>query len=433
MKKMILTRDGATVAPQFDLLTGLKTRAALREAIEAQVRRSVATRLPLGLVMLDIDRFKVVNYGYGERYGDLLLQQISTLLTRSLRKDHQVGRWGGQEFLCLLPDADIATTDTIAEHLRAAIESLTLEADSYNIHTSASFGVANFPEDAADAQQLIAASGAAMYEAKNTGRNRVIHASQPRGQLFGLGRLLDSALREQRVVPAYQPIVDLRTGAVVAEEALARIVSPDHSVMPAEYFIEAARQLQTTYQIDRAVMSRVFSHCVGKSRDAPSLSYFVNISGNLLRHPEVVTELLNRAREACLACGDRIKEIKPLVIEITERELLDDIDSARNMLRPFIDFGLRLALDDFGSGYSSFKYLADLPFSFLKIEGTLIQRVREKRVRTIVQGMQNTASDLGITTLAEFVEDAETAAIVRDIGIDWAQGYYYGRPELVSS
>lgn len=418
------------MVPPLDPLTGLKTRSAFRESIDFQVTRSNATHASFGLVMLDIDRFKVVNYGYGEQYGDMLLQQLATLLTRSLRKDDQVGRWGGQEFMCLLPETDAATTDRIAEHLRAAIESFTLEAGPYHIHTSASFGVASFPADAEDAQRLIAASGAAMYQAKNAGRNRIMHASQPHGQLFGLGRLLDSALREQRVVPAYQAIVDLKTGAVVAEEALARILTPDHSVTPAEHFIEAARQLQMTYQIDRAIMSQVFARRLGQSRDVPNLSYFVNISGNLLRHPEVVDELLGSAREACSSDDDTIRAIKPIVIEITERELLHDIDSARDMLRPFIDFGLRLALDDFGSGYSSFKYLADLPFSFLKIEGTLIQRVREKRVRTIVQGMQNTASDLGITTLAEFVEDAETADIVRDIGVDWAQGYYYGRPEL---
>lgn len=385
---------------------------------------------PLGLIMLDLDRFKVINYGYSERCGDLLLQEVSTLIAQTLRAGDQVGRWGGQEFLCLLPGADCKITDSIAEQLRQAIESLTLNAEGYEIHVTASLGAACFPEDASNTGQLIAACGAAMYQAKNTGRNRVTHADALHGQVFGLGKLLDSALREHRVVPAYQPIVDLNSGAIVADEALARVVNADQAPLAAEHFIEAARQLQVTYQIDRAIIISVIKHCVQNLRAAPNMAHFVNISGNLLRHPKVVSEILDAARIHCAACSDLTGPTKPLVIEITERELLHDIDATRNMLRPFLDFGMRLALDDFGSGYSSFKYLADLPFSFVKIEGTLIQRIREKRVRTIVQGIQKAASDLGLVTVAEFVESEEIAAIVRTTGVDWAQGYYYGLPEI---
>ncbi|MHB8454416.1 MAG: putative bifunctional diguanylate cyclase/phosphodiesterase [Acidiferrobacterales bacterium] len=426
----ILSTDGSINTQLLDPLTGLKTRTAFRDIIESQLKQSNGTRRPFGLIMLDLDRFKVVNYGYGEHYGDLLLQQIADLLVRSLRKIDQISRWGGQEYLCLLPDTDAETMDTIAEDLRQAIESSTLEADNCQIHTSASFGVACYPHDGTDTHSLIAASGAAMYHAKNTGRNRVTHASELHGRLFGLGKTLDAALRDFRVIAAYQPIVDLKTGEVVAEEALARIVTPEQTIMPAGQFIEAACQLQMTYQIDRAVITSVFTRCMQQLRKKPNMAHFVNVSGNLLRHPKVVTELLHAAQETCLACGDLIGPVKPLVIEITERELLDDIEAARNMLRPFIDFGLRLALDDFGSGFSSFKYLADLPFTFLKIEGSLIQRITEKRVRVIVQDIQKTATDLGLITLAEFIETEETANIAREIGIDWAQGYYYGKPEI---
>ena len=129
-------------------------------------------------------------------------------------------------------------------------------------------------------------------------------------------------------------------------------------------------------------------------------------------------------------CGDLIGPLKPIVIEVTERELLDDLPAARNMLQPFLDFGMRLALDDFGSGYSSYKYLADLPFSFLKIEGSLIRRVTEPRIRTIVQGIQRTAADLGLISLAEYIENEQIADIVREIGVDWGQGYHFGKPSL---
>ncbi len=431
MNRSIPAIPGASARP-FDPLTGLKTRATFRELIELEISDSRQSNRQIGMIMLDLDRFKVINYGYSERCGDLLIQNVSTLISQILRENGQVGRWGGQEFLCILPNAGREATDNAAERLRQAIESMTLMADGYEIHASASFGTACFPEDADDAAQLIAACGAAMYQAKNSGRNRVIHADALHGQVFGLGKLLDSALREHRVIPAYQPIVDLNSGSVVAEEALARVVNADKSLLAAEHFIEAARQLQVTYQIDRAIIISTIEHCVRQLPANPQMAHFVNISGNLLHHPKVVSEILDLARNRCLACGDLIGATKPLVIEITERELLHDLDATRNMLRPFLDFGFRLALDDFGSGYSSFKYLADLPFSFVKIEGTLIQRVREKRVRTIVRGIQKAASDLGLITVAEFVESEEVATLVHSIGVDWAQGYYYGLPELAT-
>jgi diguanylate cyclase len=119
-----------------------------------------------------------------------------------------------------------------------------------------------------------------------------------------------------------------------------------------------------------------------------------------------------------------------LVLEITERQLLGDMNAVRAKLAPFLDFGMRLAIDDFGSGYSSFQYLADLPVSFLKIEGSLIKQVKDKRVRQIVRRISDIAKDLELITIAEFVEDAETADILRDLEIDWAQGYLFGRPVL---
>jgi len=119
-----------------------------------------------------------------------------------------------------------------------------------------------------------------------------------------------------------------------------------------------------------------------------------------------------------------------MVIEITEQELVTNIRTTRELLTPFIELGLRLALDDFGSGYSGYRYLADLPLSFLKIDGQLCRRLHEPKVRAIVQGIQNTAEQLGITTLAECVEDRTTETILKDIGVHWAQGYLYGHPKL---
>ncbi len=416
-----------------DPLTGLPDRAAFRALLDAERERSARSQQPFGLIFFDIDRFKVVNYGYGVQHGDVLLMALADLARQALRGADTVGRWGGQEFLCLLPNTGKSVTEHLAERLRAAIEAANVSHAEVELRATASFATACYPEDGDSTDRLLAGLGAALHRAKADGRNRVVPASVLGPQLFGIGRMLSQALREGRVRTAYQPIVNLKTGAAVAEEALARIVSPNGSIIPASAFIDAARELQLSYQIDRAVMLQTFARCVTALRQGSPLAHFVNISGNLLRHPGVVAELLAEAADTCAACADLSGPVKPIVIEVTERELLDDLDATRRMLKPFLDFGMRLALDDFGSGYSSYKYLADLPFSFLKIEGSLILRVAEPRVRTIVQGIQRTAADLGLITLAEYVENEQIADIVREIGIDWGQGYHYGKPVLARS
>ncbi len=412
-----------------DQLTGLLNRAALHEVMEEELGRAAKKGTRLALILFDIDRFKLINYGYGDLHGDLVLQEVAELAEKKLPSNY-LGRWSGQQFLCVLPQTDGDNAATLAEDLRERIQRLILPIDGHSLRISASFGVACFPQDGDLVRTLLAAAEAALYQAKESGRNRVVPAQALKQQIFGMGAMLDAALRENRVVPAYQPIVDLNTGQIVAEEALARIVTRDGRVLEAEDFIEVARQLQLTYKVDRAIIGSTISRCLASLDDGPPRLHFVNISGNLLRNPDVVQELLHSVRKNCEACANRIGKHNPLVIEITEREFLGDIKKAREMLTPFLDFGLRLALDDFGSGYSSFQYLADLPFSYLKIEGSLIQRVREPKVKAILQGIQNTATDLGLTTLAECVESAEIADAVRAIGVDWGQGFHYDRPSL---
>lgn len=407
----------------------LADRGEFQSFLERACDESARSGRPFGLILFDIDRLKIVNYGYGQQYGDQVLRNVSRLVRGHLRPEDQLGCWGGQEFICFLPNSDKEAIEALAERLRAAIESMVTVVDGVDLHVTASFATACYPQDEDSANRLLAACGAALHHAKSNGRNRVVPANRLRPELFGAARMLEQSLRDKRLVPAYQPIVDLETGETVAEEAVARIISPSGRPIPAGAFIDAASELQLTYQVDRAIILQTFSHCVASlERQRPS-AHFVNISGNLLHHPDVVAEILAAAHHHC--CGMALGTVKPLVIEVTERELLEDMSAVKNMLKPFLDFGLRLALDDFGSGYSSYRYLADLPFSFLKVDGELVRRATEPRVRTILQGIQRTASDLGIVTVAELVETEEVADIVRDLGFDWGQGYYFGPPEIM--
>jgi diguanylate cyclase (GGDEF)-like protein len=382
--------------------------------------------------MFDLDRFKLINDNYGHAAGDVLLQKLARLMYESLRPQDNLGRWGGEEFLCILPNTDLGVAVDIAERMRDMIDKRTIQVNKQHLNTTTSIGVSNYPYDGETPGEVLRAADAMLYEAKRSGRNRVHSSLKQQGSILTIARQLDQAIASDNVVPMFQPIVDLQSGERVAEEALARLHIENDGYLEADKFIEAALHLQIVHKVDHAVIKQTIMHC---SQDVqagrPPIPHFVNISADLLRHPALIEDIFTTAMAQCTACGDRIGTDKPLVIEITEQQLLSDTKEAKRILEPFLDFGLRLAVDDFGSGYSSLHYLSDLPISFLKIEGTLVQRLTtDSKVRAIIHGIQNIASDLGMTTIAEFVQDEATVEILRELGVNWGQGHYFGRPVL---
>ena len=407
-------------------LSKLINRSALHKALKSTVAQGRKQGKPFGVVLFSIDRFKLINSRFGHEPANAVLDRVADIASQTLGERGKIGRWGGDEFMCLLANADPYRCRSIAEEIRHAIETLIIPIDSHLANTTASFGIACCPQDRTEAHDLIVAAEEALMHAKRTGRNRVVHATELRSHLFSMGTVLETALREERVMPAYQPIVDLQTGLVVAEEALARIVTTDGQVIAAEDFIDVASQFHLIHKIDRTIVLSAFNRSIAADSD---MTYFINISGDLLRHPAVLKEMLNWTKLHCLGENGKPRH-KPLVIEVTERELISNLDATRRTLEPFLDCGLRLALDDFGSGYSSFQYLADLPVSYLKIDGRLIKRLNEPKVRAIVRGIQNIASELELITLAEYVETERHAEILRNIGVNWAQGHYYGQAKI---
>jgi EAL domain-containing protein (putative c-di-GMP-specific phosphodiesterase class I) len=156
---------------------------------------------------------------------------------------------------------------------------------------------------------------------------------------------------------------------------------------------------------------------------------FVHFSADFLRHPDLIVEILETVKAQNASYGDRLEEATPLVIEIVERQFMDDMEEAKAALQPLLDLGMRLAIDDFGVGCSSLNHLIELPVSFIKLKGSLVRRVaREPRVRTVLQGIQELATDLGVVTVAEGIEDEETVHALREMGVDLGQGYYFSRP-----
>jgi diguanylate cyclase (GGDEF)-like protein/PAS domain S-box-containing protein len=429
-----LQDDNRTLLYQvsYDPLTRLPNRDAIQQTLKQLHSRYERQNGTYSILLLDLDRFKIVNDSFGHNAGDKLLKKLANEMTGSLRPYDNLGRWGGEEFLCILPNTDIQGALDSAERFRKLISENFIEINHQRVSTTASIGVANFPHDDTEVSEILRIADAMLYEAKRNGRNRVASSRDQEGNILSIARQLDEAIASNNIVPMYQPIRELQSNELVAQEALARLHLGNGTYLEAGKFIEAALHLQMTHKIDHAITKQTILYCSGRVLQGKApLPHFVNVSAGLLRHPELVEDIFATALNQCQACGDRIGPEKPLVIEITEQQLLSDVKEARRILQPFLDFGLRLAVDDFGSGYSSLHYLAELPITFLKIDGRLVQRVTsEQKVRAIVKGIQNIADDLNLTTIAEYIEDQATLDVLRELGVNWGQGYFFGRPSL---
>lgn len=415
-----------------DLLTGILNRRGIQECMERELSRSIRNKQAFSIVLFDVDRFKLVNDLLGHKEGDTVLKAVTDAIDHIMRIEDYFGRWGGEEFICVMPESSHANALQIAERMRQHIKQTRIESSSSVLNVTASFGVASYPEDGENIDKLIASADSALYHAKRTGRNKVISTGDIEQDIYNIGNELDTAIRENRIIPAYQKIIDLQTGKKVAEETLARLMTPGGHLLQASQFIGAAHQLQLLHKVDSNLILQSFLHSIDSIKTGNNgISHFINISADLLHNKELVSEMLTTAKRHCMDYEELKTSDNPMILEITEGEMLTDINAAMELLAPFIEFGFKLALDNFGSGQSSYKYLADLPVQFLKIDGQLIKRIHEPKIQAIVQGIQDMATQLNITTLAEFVEDKETENILKNIGINWGQGYLYGKPEII--
>jgi diguanylate cyclase (GGDEF)-like protein len=417
-----------------DPLTGMLNRRAAEARLDEERARAKRHGEGFALAMLDLDYFKAVNDRYGHAVGDEVLRVVAERIQAGLREDDWVARWGGEEFLVFLRNADAREAVFVIERLAAGVKSTPIATQAGEIRITLSAGIGLPGADDADSRNAVEAADAYLYQAKANGRDR-IEAGQ--GESVGAlwpAQIIKRALRDERVCMATQLIVDLETGQAVADEALARVRLPDGKLLAAGEFIEAAEGLGLMVEIDRIITRQSMARCAGKlsgGEIGQDFMHFVNLSPQFLARRDLVEEMLVNAMSYCQTCGVSFGPVKPIVFEITERQFLRNLDTLEADLKPLLDFGFRLALDDFGSGYSSFLYLARLPISFLKIEGWLVANIRkERKIAAIVESLAGFARREGIITVAECIEDADTARTLRDMGVNLGQGWHFGRPEV---
>jgi diguanylate cyclase (GGDEF)-like protein len=409
-----------------DPLTRLYNRRKFDEFLDHEIERTKRHRGSFCVAQIDLDDFKNINDTFGHPIGDLVLKELASVLLHEIRRTDVVARVGADEFAVLLPETTIETGMMVAEKLRQTVAALALGLPVGGVRITASVGLVSYPENADSAPRLAIASDVAIYKAKRLGKNQVAvigESDDTTSVIFSQGEMVRSALAEGRLVPFFQPIVSVADGTIAAFEVLARVVDGDKAIC-ANDFIEAAEELGLAGEIDDAVfdgaVAALASGALG--RDA---KVFVNLSAKSLTNRDRMMAIPKRLTDAGIAPGR-------IVLEITEREALPHFGDVVTVVNELRAQGLAFALDDFGSGFSSFLYLKYITVDYVKIEGSFIRQVvTDERDRIMVEHIHSMARRFGMITIAEFVEDEDTLDLLREMGINLCQGYHVGMPKAV--
>ncbi|NYD42857.1 sensor domain-containing protein [Nocardioides panaciterrulae] len=404
-----------------DDLTGLPNRARLMQHLQAAL---VGGGAGTAVLFIDLDRFKIVNDARGHAVGDALLQAVAGRLKAAAGPAHTVARFGGDEFLVVCEDTDEAGACAVAERLLAVLDE-PFVVDGGEAVLSASVGVA-VTSTTTTGSALLRHADAAMYAAKLAGRSRVrvfdsAMAAQAEDR-FGLANDLRRALSRDQLDMHYQPVVDLRTGRVLGAEGLARWSHPNRGSVPPSRFVAVAEDVGLTARLDSWAVARA-TRDLRTMRATGALSpeayVAVNISANTLGDPA-----LERWVDAGVAAAGL--EPRDVVLELTESAIMVDPASALELLQRLRERGYGIAVDDFGTGHSSLAYLRDLPVTILKIDRTFVAELGEDAgACAIVASIIELAGAVGATVVAEGVETAVNARLLRELGCDAAQGWLW--------
>jgi diguanylate cyclase (GGDEF)-like protein/PAS domain S-box-containing protein len=425
----ILQRELHEMATR-DALTGLLNRTSFERRLEAHCQTLDDGRCHT-LLFLDLDRFKIINDTAGHAAGDALLREVGHRIVEQMRRSDVVARLGGDEFGVLLLDRTIGEAERCAEQLLERIGRTRFTWTGRIYEIGASIGLAPIEGEAPLAADVMSRADVACYAAKAAGRNRVsvYHAAEGDArrhhhELYTAAGIR-AALENGRFAVFAQPIVDLRPagGLFRHAELLVRMIDENGTVLSPGAFIPAAERYGLMGAIDRWMIQQVLRHYDRAIAAVPRFAVSINLSANSLEDPGLLAFLATELERSSL-------QPHRIHFEITETSLINNLTHAGRLVENLRAAGYAILLDDFGAGVSSFAYLERFPVDFLKIDGGFVRKLTSNGVdRAIVESINEIGHKLGAVTVAEFVEDADTLAALRDIGVDMAQGYHLGRPE----
>ncbi|GMQ91881.1 MAG: hypothetical protein BMS9Abin11_1196 [Gammaproteobacteria bacterium] len=405
-----------------DPLTGLYNRRHFDTRLEVILSEQLLRKQSVCLMLIDLDGFKFINDTYGHPFGDQVLKTTANTIKHFLGDDGYLARLAGDEFAVILKNKDIKTAARKAHDLHELLNRTEVALPVGHIQIQCSIGIAEAPSHGQNAQDLITAADVALYQSKQRGRNRVevLSPSISRAvmSIFHQGFQLRSALEEGNIVPALQPICDIKTGKPVAYEVLARM-RRGNAIVDASEFIAVAEELGLAREVDLHIIGQALRYT---NKDQ---ALFLNINLTSFNDRNYINEIVALLKPEC-------ENGRSITIEITERDNVSITETLLSDIHTLRQIGCKLALDDFGSGFSTYNFLIQFEPQYLKIEGAFVLRMlRNEADRKIVEHIHELGQSFGMTTIAESVEDENSRKMLQKIGIHCGQGILFGGAQLI--
>ncbi|RYY76803.1 MAG: EAL domain-containing protein [Gammaproteobacteria bacterium] len=419
------SQDQLNYLAMHDSLTGLYNRHYFEVSLEKLADEASHKNILHGLVYLDLDHFKVVNDTFGHQKGDEVLREMSSLLGQRIREPDILCRLGGDEFAVLLQDVDAQTLNNFAQEIQKIIGDFSFQLQEHRINLGCSIGITLIDGSVRSPEDHFKRADIALYVAKGRGRN-LIHLYNSQDDetdelrmRINISQKIRKAISEDRMILYFQPIYDIRKDKISYYESLVRLRETDGTIVGPAEFIPALEAAGEMHLLDRWIIKLA----TRMLKDHPKLNQIaINLSAQAFKDESLVPTIL----EALKATGINPNRI---TFELTESASLFNLHITQRVIAELHNLGCSFSVDDFGSGFSSFSYLKELPADYIKLDGSFIKNLHKDAIdRALVKSMIQVIQALGKKAVAEFVENQEILDILKNMGIDFVQGYHIGRP-----
>ncbi len=410
---------------EHDAKTGLYNRAKVSSVLEDVIGHTRVFDNHGLYITLGVDRFSVVNDAFGHETGDLVLHEIAARLDTRPAIADMIGRVSGDTFGLVVTQCSEEQIDDLLGRILDEIRSHPIDTPSGPLHVTVSVGCATFPVEDEGAHDVMTKAELAMRQAKDAGRNTFFRYEETRDkaaadrELMAIADRVQRAMSENRLLLAYQPIVRASSTEIEHYECLLRMIDEDGRISSAGAMMPAIEELGLIGPIDKLVLNLAAKEL----RDNPQISLALNVSGATTSDAEWLNQLVKIARDN--------PELPPrMLVEITETAIMEDVNVAADFVAALRELGCNVALDDFGAGYTTFRNLRALPINVVKIDGSFVQKVAlERDNQLFVEALVTLAHGFELETVAECVETSHDASVLTAFGVDFLQGYYFGKPD----